>query len=325
MAAEQRRQDRRRRRQLRVVHRPQADVPRVRGRATCCAKEAVYLIDFNVDGWAVGDFWNRAGRPPRTRAATRSAPTSTARCRRSAASTTSRNPLAGERDAVRAPSSCTRSPSAGQDGKMAYGADIHGEMNSQAYMDIMYPAGEFDSVDHRRLMAIAERTKSVIDATLYEGIVEEIENATGGNDAEYPTRDPDSSPRTGRRSGTRSATPTPASSATTWPPTSASPGWTTRSCSTTRSRRRPGTSTSRRTTSTPRRGIIKTAMAYALFQEQEFNATNVRVDTDRPRRLRRQPGHGHRHGRERAGHAARARGRTAIGEDGKPVEQRPTT
>ena len=75
--------------------------------------------------------------------------------------------------------------SLGQDGKMAYGADIHGEMNSQAYMDIMYPAGEFDSVDHRRLMAIAERTKSVIDETLYEGIVEEIENATGGNDSEY--------------------------------------------------------------------------------------------------------------------------------------------
>ena len=73
----------------------------------------------------------------------------------------------------------------GQDGKMAYGADIHGEMNSQAYMDIMYPAGQFDSVDHRRLMAIAERTKSVIDATLYDGIVEEIENASGGNDSEY--------------------------------------------------------------------------------------------------------------------------------------------
>ncbi len=58
---------------------------------------------------------------------------------------------------------------AGPGGQMAYGADIHGELNSQAYMDIMYPAGEFDSVDHRRLMAIAERTKSVIDATLYDG------------------------------------------------------------------------------------------------------------------------------------------------------------
>ena len=72
----------------------------------------------------------------------------------------------------------------GRGGQMAYGADIHGELNSQAYMDIMYPAGEFDSVDHRRLMAIAERTKSVIDATLYEGIIDEVENATGGNDAE---------------------------------------------------------------------------------------------------------------------------------------------
>ena len=33
-------------------------------------------------------------------------------------------------------------------------------------------------------MAIAERTKSVIDATLYAGIQDEIENSTGGNESE---------------------------------------------------------------------------------------------------------------------------------------------
>jgi hypothetical protein len=74
----------------------------------------------------------------------------------------------------------------GIDGLMAYGADIHGELNSNAYIDVMYPAGQFDSVDHRRLMSMAERTKSVVDATLYEGIIDEIENNTGGNESENP-------------------------------------------------------------------------------------------------------------------------------------------
>ena len=173
----------------------------------------------------------------------------------------------------------------GQDGKMAYGADIHGEMNSQAYMDIMYPAGEFDSVDHRRLMAIAERTKSVIDATLYDGIIEEMENASGGNDAEYARRSR-SSPRTGRPSGTRSATPTPASSATTWPPISGSPAWTTRSCSTTRSRRRRGTSISRRTTSTPRAGSSRPRWPTRSSRRREFNDAQRRGRSDRPGGLR---------------------------------------
>ena len=97
-----------------------------------------------------------------------------------------------------------------------------------------------------------------------------------------------SSPRTGRPSGTRSATPTPASSATTWPPTSASPGWTTRSCSTTRSRRRRGTSTSRRTTSTPAGG-----------------SSRPRWRTRSPRRRSSTPER-----RGRPGRARRLRGRT---------------
>ena len=34
--------------------------------------------------------------------------------------------------------------------------DVHGELTSNAYVDIMYPAGQFDSLQHRTLMAIAE-------------------------------------------------------------------------------------------------------------------------------------------------------------------------
>ena len=31
-------------------------------------------------------------------------------------------------------------------GLMAYGADVHGELTSNAYVDIMYPAGQFETV-----------------------------------------------------------------------------------------------------------------------------------------------------------------------------------
>jgi hypothetical protein len=166
----------------------------------------------------------------------------------------------------------------GPGGKMAYGADIHGELTSQAYMDIMYPAGEFDSVDHRRLMAIAERTKSYIDATLYGGIIDEIEEATSGNEGEavdnnIPTK--------------------PAHWATVWDTL----GYTDTGFI--------GDYLAQPLAVTgmdyeiflnhtvpdklwnvylqenhinASRGIIKTAMAYALFQEEEFNAANVVVD-----------------------------------------------
>ena len=42
----------------------------------------------------------------------------------------------------------------------------------------MYPAGQFDSIKHRKHMAIAERTKSVIDDTLFLGGPDAIEGAT---------------------------------------------------------------------------------------------------------------------------------------------------
>ena len=135
--------------------------------ADVLAKEAVYLLDFNVDGWAVGDWWNQPAPSTYTRGNSlgtdlnRQMPTI-------GRINPDRNPL--QESEMRYGTQFMHDVAkAGQGGKMAYGADIHGEMNSQAYMDIMYPAGQFDSVDHRRLMAIAERTKSVIDATLYDG------------------------------------------------------------------------------------------------------------------------------------------------------------
>src|SRR5687768_16992637 len=148
------------------------------------AKEAVYLVDFNVDGWAVGDFWNQPA--PMTYSRGNSIGTDLNRQMPSVGRINpDRNPLQ-ESEMQWGTKFMHDVAALGKGGKMAYGADIHGEANSQAYMDVMYPAGEFDSVDHRRLMSIAERTKSVIDATLYDGIVEESENTSGGNDAEYP-------------------------------------------------------------------------------------------------------------------------------------------
>ena len=201
------------------------------------------------------------------------------------------------------------------------GADIHGELNSQAYMDIMYPAGEFDSVDHRRLMAIAERTKSVIDDTLYEGIVEESENATGGNDSEYPKVIPLK----------------PAHWATVWDTLGYTDtgfigdymatdlGVTGMDYEIFFNHTVPEKSWNvylQENHVNASRGIIKTAMAYALFQEEEFNDGNVSVDpvgragfvvnpdtvTDTD-----ENGPGRMPGPDADG----------IGADGEPVEQRP--
>ncbi len=147
------------------------------------AKEAVYLIDFNVDGWTIGDVW---ATPTRPYARANSVGTDLNRQMPTVGRINpGRNPLQESemRNGVEFMHDVAK---AGKGGRMAYSADIHGELTSKAYMDIMYPAGEFDSVDHRRLMAIAERTKSVIDATLFAGIVDQAENTTGGNDAESP-------------------------------------------------------------------------------------------------------------------------------------------
>ena len=150
-------------------------------------REVLYLTDVNMDGWAVGDWFAQ----PTTNTYSRGNSLGTDLNRQMptlGSINTSRNPLEENEtyygkqfmDAVAADD-----PS----GLLAYGADIHGELTSQAYVDIMYPAGEFDSVDHRRLMDIAERTKSVIDATLYKGIMDQVEENTGGNDAEGALKD----------------------------------------------------------------------------------------------------------------------------------------
>ena len=145
------------------------------------AKQAVYLVDFNIDGWAVGDFWNR---PPVPYTRGNSIGTDLNRQMPTVGRINpSRNPLQ-ESEMLYGHRLMHEVAAQGRGSLMDHAADVHGELTSQAYVDIMYPAGQFDSVDHRRLMAIAERVKSVIDATLYQGIVDQIENASGGNEGE---------------------------------------------------------------------------------------------------------------------------------------------
>jgi hypothetical protein len=281
-------------------------------------REAVYLVDFNVDGWASGDFFNA---PPNIYQRGNSIGTDLNRQMPTIGRINpGRNPLE-ESEMNYGTRFMHEVADAGRGGKMAYGADIHGELNSQAYMDIMYPAGEFDSVDHRRLMAIAERTKSVIDATLYEGIVEEKENASGGNDAEYA----------------RAIPLKPAHWATVWDTL----GYTDTGFIGDYMATDLGVTGMdyeimfnhfvpervwnvflQENHITATRGIIKTAMAYALFQQEEFNDNNVVVDP--------QGRAGFvvnadtvRHDDENGPGTLPGPDGKGVGEDGKPVEQRP--
>ena len=145
-------------------------------------KEDIYLTDFNIDGWTVGDIAQPGATAPYSR--TNGTGTDLNRQMASFGSiNTSRNPLL-EHETKYGTRFIDELAKSSPGGLMAYGADVHGELTSRAYVDIMYPAGEFSSIKHRQLMAIAERTKSVIDATLYAGIQNQIENATGGDDGE---------------------------------------------------------------------------------------------------------------------------------------------
>ncbi|MFT4745600.1 MAG: hypothetical protein ACI9AD_001454 [Nitriliruptoraceae bacterium] len=151
--------------------------------ADVLAQQAVYLIDFNIDGWVNGDTFS-----PNPSIYGRGNGMGTDLNRQMPTVgriDTSRNPLQ-ESEASYGVKFMQEVAAEGVDELMAYGADIHGELTSNAYMDIMYPAGQFNSVDHRRLMSIAERTKSVIDETLFEGIINEIEEASGGNSSSPP-------------------------------------------------------------------------------------------------------------------------------------------
>lgn len=145
------------------------------------ANEVVYLVDFNVDGWRRGDrFASRPGLYTRGNQLgvdlNRQMPTV-------GYINPSRNPLQ-ESEMLFGNRFMKEVSQAGVGGQMAYGADVHGEGQSRAWADIMYPAGQFDSVKHRRLMSIAERTKSVIDESLFMGIPDMIEEETGGDAGE---------------------------------------------------------------------------------------------------------------------------------------------
>lgn len=148
--------------------------------AELLGKTDTYLVDFNIDGWEVGDTYTV---PTTVYDRTNSMNTDLNRQMPTQGSIdVTRNPLKESEMAYGTRFMHELAEKAG--GLMSYGADIHGELTSRAYVDIMYPAGQFDSREHRRLMAIAERTKSVIDATLFAGIQDEIENGTGGNEGE---------------------------------------------------------------------------------------------------------------------------------------------
>ncbi|MDQ3914152.1 MAG: hypothetical protein M3323_02305 [Actinomycetota bacterium] len=237
-------------------------------------REAVYLVDFNPDGWAVGDHYHEPPLPYERGNGlgtdlNRQMPTI-------GRINENRNPLQ-ESEMFYGHRFMHRVASQGIGGRMAYGADVHGELTSNAYVDIMYPAGEFDSVDHRRLMAIAERTKSVIDATLYAGIIDQIENAHGGNsgspDEDVPTK--------------------PAHWATVWDTLGYTDtgfigdylatdlGVTGMDYEIFLNHTVPDKNWNvylQENHINATRAIIKTAMAYALYQSKEFNTHNVTVD-----------------------------------------------
>ncbi len=146
------------------------------------AKEAVYLIDFNIDGFVRGDHFAPSPGGLYTRGnyagtdLNRQMPTV-------GYTNSSRNPLF-ESEMLYGHKFMHEIADEGVNGRMAYGADVHGEGQSRAWADIMYPAGQFDSIKHRQHMAIAERTKSVMDDTLFLGGVNAVEEATGGDGGE---------------------------------------------------------------------------------------------------------------------------------------------
>lgn len=251
------------------------------------AKEDVYFVSFNPDGWTVGDVTPPGLTAPYGRANGRGIDLNRQMPTKGSINPT-RNPLF-ERE-TQFGIKLVDSIAAGSPGKlMAYGADIHGELTSRAYVDIMYPAGQFDSVKHRQLMAIAERTKSVIDETLYEGIQNEIENATGGNESE----------------GVEDLVPVPVVPSNTIPTSPAhwATVWDTLGYTDTGfigdylaadvsvtgmdyeiflNHTVPDKTWNvylQENHINASRAIIKTAMAYALTQSQEFNDKNVKIET----------------------------------------------
>ena len=297
------------------------------------AKEDVWFIDFNADGWEIGDLYTVPTAPYDRENGegtdlNRQMPTV-------GRINAERNPLE-EPEMKYGTQFMNDLAKRGHVGKLAYGADIHGELTSRAYVDIMYPAGQFDSVDHRRLMAIAERTKSVIDATLYEGIQKQIANNTGGDQGiEGPVCDFVPDPENCRDQIGNTIPTTPAHWATVWDTLgytdtgfigdylAAEIGVTGMDYEIFLNHTVPDKAWNiylQENHINASRAIIKTAMAYALFQEQEFNDANVVVDTNgqpgyvfNPVFVTDKDGVGTRPGPDSNG----------IGADGKPVKQMP--
>ena len=243
------------------------------------AKEVVYLVSFNPDGWAAGDVYAQQSTGPYDRGNSigtdlnRQMPTV-------GWINTARNPL--EESEMKYGHKLMHEVANESPGNlMAYGADVHGELTSNAYVDIMYPAGQFDSIRHRRLMSIAERTKSVIDETLYAGIVNQIEEGSGGNAGEGPD-DSNSIPTK------------PAHWATVWDTlgytdTGFIGDYLATDVAVTGmdyeiflNHTVPDKSWNvylQENHINATRAIIKTSMAYSLFVKQEFNAKNFRINT----------------------------------------------
>jgi hypothetical protein len=246
-------------------------------------KEVVYLVDFNVDGWASGDHFseNPGGYTRSNYMGTdlnRQAPTV-------GWIDSSRNPLE-EGETKYGYKFMTKIARSGIGQRLAYGADVHGEGQSRAWVDIMYPAGQFDSIKHRQHMAIAERTKSVIDATLYDGSINEVEEGSGGDGGEGAEDN----------GAPANTIPTkPARWGTVWDTL----GYTDTGFmgdylanelgvtgmdyeiafnhSDARAYGRPWANIFQENYVNATRAIIKTAMAYAMYQTQEFNERNVRI------------------------------------------------
>src|SRR4051794_23644626 len=255
------------------------------------AKEDVYFTDFNIDGWETGD--NYATPPtPYTRGNSlgtdlnRQMPTI-------GRIDPSRNPL--QESEMRYGRKLIDDLAKAAGGRLSYGADVHGELTSRAYVDIMYPAGQFDSVKHRQLMAIAERTKSVIDATLYAGIQNQIENGTGGDNGEGVEDIPcELGPETCTNAADNNIPTKPAHWATVWDTLGyTDTGFIGDYLATDAAVTGMDYEIFLNHTVPDKvwnvylqenhinatRAIVKTAMAYALYQDQEFNDHNVKLES----------------------------------------------
>jgi hypothetical protein len=249
--------------------------------------EVLYLVDVNIDGWVVGDFFAASG--PNLFSRGNSLGTDLNRQMPTLGSiNTSRNPLE-EPEAFYAKKFIDQTAAESEGGEFDYGADIHGELTSQAYVDVMYPAGQFDSLDHRRLMDMAERTKSVIDKTLYAGIQDQIEEASGGNDQEGALKEPSFV-----GAGLASIPTKPAHWATVWDTLgytdtgflgdylAGDVGITGMDYEIFLNHTVPDKTWDvylQENHINAARGIIKTAMAYSMSLHDTFNADNVRVPT----------------------------------------------